>query len=134
MQSTEFVTRMTSPGRLLAALAVTLLAGGCASHPPGYYEFRVEKPAHALPDNPAPLYPAELLATRPTGRVLMTFVVTKAGVIDTSTVRVIESSHPLFEAAARAVLQRWRFLPAEVGGRLVSQQVQVPFIFTPPPA
>lgn len=134
MQSTEFVTRMTSRIQLLGALAVALLIAGCASHPPGYYEFRVEKPAHALPENPAPLYPAELLDSRPTGRVVMTFVVTKTGLIDTTTVRVVESSHPLFEAAARAVLKRWRFLPAEVGGRRVSQQVQVPFIFTPPPA
>ena len=126
--------RMIYRVRLLATLVVAFLTAGCASHPPGYYEFRVEKPAHALPENPAPLYPAELLDTRPTGRVVMTFVVTKTGIIDASTIRVVESSHPLFEAAARAVLPRWRFLPAEVGGRLVSQQVQVPFIFTPPPA
>ena len=122
--------------RLLGAFAVAMAVVNCASRPrePGYYEFRVEKPAHPLPDNPAPLYPAELLETRPTGRVLMSFVVTKAGLVDTSTIRVVESSHPLFEVAARAVLARWRFYPAEVGGSIVAQQVQVPFIFTPPPA
>ena len=125
---------MISPIRILGALTTALLAASCASHPPDYYEFRVEKPAHALAENPAPLYPTELLDTRPTGRVVMTFVVTKTGGIDASTIRVVESSHPLFEAAARAVLPRWRFLPAEVGGRMVSQKVEVPFIFTPPPA
>ena len=125
---------MIPPIRLLGAFTAALLTASCASHPPDYYEFRVEKPAHALAENPPPLYPAELLTTRPTGRVVMIFVVTKTGGIDPSTVRVVDSSHPLFEAAARAVLPRWRFLPAAVGGRRVAQQVQVPFIFTPPPA
>ena len=125
---------MTSLSRYLLAVAGSLALISCAARDPGYYEFRVEKPAHPYPDNPAPLYPAELLATRPTGRVVLSFVVTKAGVIDTSTVQVVEADHPLFEVAARAVLSRWRFYPAEVGGRLVAQRVGVPFIFTPPPA
>ena len=144
---------------ILAAIVILGLAA-CARKPAAdapVYTFQVERPAHPHPQNPPPAYPAELLPTRDTGRVVFAFLVTKTGVVDTSTIEVVRSDHPLFEAAARAVLSRWRFYPAEIGGtagsdchtradvipvcerpgrpgRRVDQRVEVPFIFQPPPA
>jgi outer membrane biosynthesis protein TonB len=45
-------------------------------------------------------------------------------------VRVVQSDNDLFADAVRVALGRLRFTPAEVGGKKVSQLVQMPFVFT----
>jgi TonB family protein len=145
--------------RIVAAIAVVGFAA-CARKPAAdapLFTFQIEKPAHPRPENPAPEYPSSLVSTADTGTVVLAFLVTKAGIVDTSTIEVVRSAHPLFEAAARKVVANWRFYPAEVGGtaatdcrtrsdgirvcerpgrpsRPVDQRVEVPFIFKPPPA
>jgi outer membrane biosynthesis protein TonB len=42
----------------------------------------------------------------------------------------VQSDNDLFADAVRAALGRLRFTPAEVGGKKVSQLVQMPFVFT----
>ena len=94
-----------------------------------FFEFQVEKPALALPNNPTPRYPTVLLQAGEEGRVLVQFVVDTTGRADMRTLRVLQSSHELFTVSVRNVLPMMRFLSAEVGGRKVRMLVQAPFEF-----
>ncbi len=144
----------------VSAAALYALAVGCASLSQARAsetEYEVEKPAHPLAGNPAPRYPAVLAKEKVGGQVVVRFLVTTNGLVDTSTIEVVSSPHPLFSAAVREVLPLHRFLPAEVGGtiprkcaerstastscsrrtkpgRRVAQMLEIPFNFTPPPA
>jgi protein TonB len=99
----------------VAALALLWLAG-CGGRQRSF-DFAAQREPRPLPSNPEPLYPAELVRERLSGTVRMRFVVTDSGTVDTSTVEIVEASHPLFERSARDILPRLRFLPAEVEGR-----------------
>jgi TonB family protein len=79
--------------------------------------------------NPTPLYPSELRSARIEGSVLARFVVDTAGRVVMSSVTIERADHPRFAGAVIEVLQRWRFRPAELRGRKVSQQVTQPFVF-----
>jgi TonB family protein len=94
-----------------------------------YYEYQVEQAATPKPDNIPPRYPDLLRAAKVEGSVLMQFVVRVDGSPDTSTVKVLKSSHDLFTKAVLAALPSMRFNPAEVGGKAVKQLVQMPFQF-----
>ena len=117
------------------------------------FDYAPQREPRPVPGNPAPAYPSELIGEQRTGTVRMRFLVTDSGSVDTSTVEVVEASHPLFERSARAVLSRLRFLPAEVEGRApdcrtdvmgrricgggkrgrpVAQRTEMVFEFTPP--
>jgi TonB family protein len=158
MQSPCFFLQRSLSVRAIVAV-VLVVSASCARKPSTGepFTFVIERPAHPYADNPAPSYPASLVATRDTGRVVLAFVVTNTGLVDTSTIEVVRSDHPAFEAAARAVLTAWRFYPAEIGGtppsrcstnvkgqqvcarrgkpgRPVDQRVEIPFRFQPPPA
>jgi len=95
-----------------------------------FYEFQVEKPAAAAPNNPAPVYPEFLKNGGVEGTVLAQFVIDTMGRADMSTFKILQATHDQFSAAVRAVLPRYRFIPAEVGGRKVKQVVQLPFSFS----
>jgi protein TonB len=62
--------------------------------------------------------------------VLTQFVVDDRGRVDTSSIKVLKSTHPAFTAAVRTALASFRYSPAEVSGRPVRQLVQEPFMFT----
>jgi protein TonB len=94
-----------------------------------YFEFQVEKVAMAAPTNPAPPYPSMLQSAGVEGKVLAQFVVDTTGKADMSTFKVIESTHPLFTQAVQNALPRYKFYPAEIGGKKVKQLVQLPFVF-----
>jgi protein TonB len=93
------------------------------------------KQATPLPENQGPRYPDALREAKIEGEVLVRFVVDETGRVDTSAVRILRSTHPEFTAATREMLARWRFSPAEVNGRPVKQQLEMPFQFSlgPPP-
>lgn len=97
-----------------------------------YFEYQVEKPALAHDGNPSPRYPSMLERSRVEGEVVVQFVVDTAGRADMSTLEILRSSNDLFSASLQSVLPRWRFFPAEVGGRRVRQIVQIPFRFVAP--
>ena len=59
----------------------------------------------------------------------MQFVVDTLGRVDMSTFRVLDSSNELFVRAFVEMLPKWRFYPAEAGGRKVKQLVQLPLKF-----
>lgn len=88
-----------------------------------------ERGAVPAPGNPRPRYPSALRAAAVEGMVLAEFVIDTGGSIEMETVRIVESDHPLFEAAVREILPRLRFLPAEAGGVRVRQMVRLPFEF-----
>ena len=93
---------------------------------------QVEKQASPRNGNSAPKYPSRLESSRIEGAVLVQFVVETLGMVDMSTLRVLESSNDLFAESTRATLSKWRFYPAEVGGRRVKQIVQLPLRFVAP--
>ena len=102
---------------------------GSANNEGAYFEFQVEKTVLPSPNNPTPSYPSMLQSAGVEGRVLAQFVVDTSGRADMSTFKVLESSHELFTQAVRQALPRYRFFPAEIGGKKVRQVVQQPFTF-----
>jgi protein TonB len=94
------------------------------------FDFQVEKPAQAAPNNPVPTYPNQLRAANIEGSVVAKFVVDTMGRADMRTFEILKSDHDLFTNAVRNSLPNMRFFPAEVGGRKVKQLVQMPFVFS----
>lgn len=94
------------------------------------FEFAaVERPAVGLAGNPAPEYPASLRRAGVAGQVVIQFVVDTLGRAEPGSMVVVHTTHPAFVAAVAAVLPRWRFAPAEAGGRRVRMLVQQPIAF-----
>jgi len=77
-----------------------------------------------------PAYPESLRSAGIEGKVLVEFVVDERGQPVQESIRVVQSDNDLFTDAVRVALGRLRFTPAEVGGKKVSQLVQMPFVFT----
>jgi protein TonB len=94
-----------------------------------YFEYQVEKPVMPVPGSPAPRYPDILKSAGVEGEVVVTFVVDTTGRADQASLKILKSTHELFAAAVRTALPSMRFLPAEIGGKKVKQQVQQPFVF-----
>jgi protein TonB len=92
----------------------------------------VEKPATPRKGNPSPKYPSLLESSRVEGVVLVQFVVDTLGVADMGTFKVLDATNDLFAESTRASLAKWRFYPAEAGGRKVRQVVQLPLRFVAP--
>lgn len=93
-----------------------------------YFEFQVETVAR-VKSALAPAYPASLLGSGTTGRVLMQFVVREDGSVDPATIKTLQASRGEFADAARTAIRSARFTPAEIGGKKVAQVVQLPFTF-----
>lgn len=91
---------------------------------------QVEKAVQILPGGSSPRYPDILRQAGVEGEVLAQFVVDTTGHVETTSFRVLKSSHELFSIAVKQALQGMRFLPAEVGGRKVRQLVEQPFSFS----
>jgi TonB family protein len=89
--------------------------------------------AMLLADNPAPVYPPELMRRRIEGRVVAVFLVDAMGRVDTRTLRINTSTDERFSAAVRAVLPSLRFRPAEGNGVRTEDWVEMPFRFSPKP-
>jgi TonB family protein len=96
-----------------------------------HYEFQVAMPAKHQPGEGVPVYPAALKSAGVSGRVIASFVVDTAGLVDVTTFKVIQSTDEEFTAAVKDALPKMRFDPARVsGGRAVKQLVQMPFEFS----
>jgi TonB family protein len=89
-----------------------------------------DHPVMALPGSPQPRYPDILKTAGVEGGILVAFVVDADGTVDTTTLKIIHSTHGLFRDALIAALPAMRFLPAEVNGQAVRELVQEPFVFT----
>lgn len=119
------------PRRLptVLAQAVTLLVfgtGACATHraPPA--------PSQELPQrlwSPPLAYPESLAAARVEGSVLLLARVDTNGRVERSSVRVLRSTHPGFEAPAIEMLAGTRFRPAQREGAPMVAVIEVPVRF-----
>jgi TonB family protein len=70
---------------------------------------------------PVPRYPRHLETLALEGRVVVEFVIDTAGQVEPASIRVLESSHPAFEEAARAAIAGSRFQPARLSRHPVRQ-------------
>jgi protein TonB len=75
-------------------------------------------------------YPPALQAAGMDGRVTLEFVIDTAGRVEPASLRVLESTHPAFEAAAREALVRASFRPARLGPQPVRQLTRQAIRFT----
>lgn len=92
---------------------------------------QVERQAELV--SPLPLevsYPPALLAALISGSVIAEFVVDARGQIETNTLGVVSSTHPLFTDAVMAALRGARYSPAMRDGVAVRQVVHQPFSFS----
>ncbi|HYW30226.1 MAG TPA: TonB family protein [Gemmatimonas sp.] len=92
-------------------------------------ELEVDSAAMRDPDSEGPVYPPDMLEKGIQGVARMQFTVTAQGVVETASIRVIETTQQAFADAARAALPKMRFRPAWAGGRPVAQFVQQDFAF-----
>jgi TonB family protein len=95
----------------------------------------VDKIAERYDSSAAPIYPRELLALGMEGLVQAIYVVDTTGMVDTTTVEVVESDDPRFTQSVRTALGQMRFRPATRAGKSVRQLVEQRFRFRiePPP-
>ena len=70
---------------------------------------------------PAPRYPGSLEALGIEGQVIVEFVIDTTGRVQPPSIRIIESTHPDFEAAARAAVAGAIFRPAHLSAHAVRQ-------------
>ena len=82
----------------------------------------------------APAYPESMMRRNISGHAKMQFIVDSTGVIDMSSVRTLEATHPDFVAAVRAAMPLMRFHPAKIGPRAVGQLAEQQFVFALKPA
>lgn len=81
----------------------------------------VDSAAERDPLSAAPAYPKDLLARNIEGYATLRFVVDSTGLIDLSTIRLIEATHPMFAKAVQEAMPRMRFRPAKMGPNAVRQ-------------
>lgn len=93
---------------------------------------QVDKPVMARDGNPNPKYPSLLESSRTEGSVLVQFVVDTLGRAEMNSFKVLDASNDRFAQSLRSTLPKWRFYPAEAGGRKVKQIVQLPLRFVAP--
>jgi protein TonB len=82
-----------------------------------------------LPTNPEPIYPADALAARIEGRVLLRATIEKSGRVGEVSIER-SSGHASLDRAALDAVRRWRFTPAERRGAAIVHEVIVPVRFT----
>jgi TonB family protein len=89
----------------------------------------VDSSVARYPGSAAPAYPLALLREGVQGSVTTQYVVDTSGYADTSSLKVLRSSHPDFTASVRSALPYMRFFPAKVGDKRVRQLVEQEFSF-----
>jgi protein TonB len=94
----------------------------------------VDQSAARSEGSAAPIYPPELIQQGVEGAVLTNFVIDTTGRADSTTIEVLQASHPLFVVSVRAAIPGMRFSPASVQGRRVRQIVEQRFQFRLAPA
>ena len=137
------VSTLFRPGRVRGRVVQTLVEVpvefSAASVPPVtlhiagdvYREAEVQERPHRT-SGPALTYPAPLLLSRTSGRVIIEAVIDTTGRVEDGTVRVIESSDARFNQAAKDYVRAARFTPGRIAGRAVRVRFEMPVAFKPP--
>ncbi len=82
-----------------------------------------------LLSQPIPRYPPALRDAGVSGRVLLQFIVNITGRVDSTSIKVVESTHDGFVEPARESVAAAIFRPARLGSTLVRQRAQQPIRF-----
>jgi TonB family protein len=96
-----------------------------------YSGTRGYRPAAHIGQLPTPIYPNSLRQLGIRGEVVVSFTVDTNGRVDANTFRVVRATDMRFVASVSELLPDLRFMPAEAGGRPVTQTIQIPFRFEP---
>lgn len=91
----------------------------------------VDEPAAVLSPQ-APVYPPTLASAGITGRVSLSFVVDTLGRAEEGSIRILSSTLPSFEEAARTSVAGTTYRPARSRGQRVRQLVQQSVLFRAP--
>jgi len=94
-----------------------------------YLEAVVEERPERI-SSPPVRYPDILRQAGIEGRVLLELVIDTTGHAERGTIRVLSSTHQLFEGPAREVAQASLFSPGRIQGRAVRVRVQLPINFS----
>jgi protein TonB len=78
--------------------------------------------------NPPPRYPPAAQRLRESGRVMLSVQVSAAGLPERVELAA-SSGSPRLDQAALETVRRWRFVPAQQGGKAVAAGVLVPIVF-----
>jgi protein TonB len=90
-----------------------------------YLEAVVEERPDAIPGScTQPRYPEILRQAGIEGRVLMEFVIDTVGRAERGSIRVLSSTHQLFEGPSRETVSNCRYRPGRIQGRAVRVRVQ----------
>jgi protein TonB len=93
------------------------------------YEAEVLEEPPVWIGGPAPVYPDLLRRARITGQATVECVVDTTGHTEPGSVKIIGSTHPLFEQPARDAAAAWLFRPGRIDGRAVRVRVHIPLNF-----
>ena len=130
----DMTTVVSKPEDFSSASTGALRPGGAESEVPAdgspFRADQVDRQVGLIPGVRPPTYPEALRNAGIEGKVSVEFVVDERGLPVEGSIRILQSDNDLFADAVRAALGRLRFTPAEVGGKKVSQLVQMPFVFT----
>jgi len=94
-----------------------------------YSALQVDQMVERYESSAVPVYPPELSARGVQGLVDATYVVDTTGRVDTTTIKVMQSSDSLFTQSVRTALGLAAFRPAKRAGTSVRQLVQQRFRF-----
>jgi TonB family protein len=123
----------------LSPLAAALLLAGLPALlnaqqalPPAPAESVEVRPALIDSSCQAPTHPDSLRRAGIEGRVVLAFVVDTNGAVEANTVRVLTTTHLLFEGPARAAIATCRYRPGRREGHVVRVLMRQPVNFTLP--
>jgi hypothetical protein len=117
-------------GTEAAPPAVSVVSdSGDVNSSPVYLAAELDKPVERDASSAGPAYPEELRVKNVEGQVVAEWIVDTTGRADSTSFRIIESTHPLFTRAVRDVLPGMFFRPAELMGKPVRQLVRQQFKF-----
>lgn len=92
-------------------------------------EIEVDSTVERDPSSAAPQYPPDMLARSIQGSTFVHYVVDTTGRVDSTSIRVIRTTHPAFARAVREALVQMKFRPAVQASRKVRQWVEQSFAF-----
>jgi protein TonB len=110
---------------LTSSIETPKLAGGDSI----FTQLEVDSTVTRFPGSAAPAYPSEMLKQGVQGSVVTQYVVDTTGFADSTSLKIMHTTHEQFSDAVRAALPYMRFFPAKVGAKKVRQLVEQEFSF-----
>jgi TonB family protein len=96
---------------------------------PVYVETSIDEPPQRVSSPPIE-YPKLLQQAGIEGKVVVTAIVGVDGDVEAGSVEILSSTHEAFDASARNLVARSRFVPGKVDGRPVRVRIELPIQFS----